>query len=139
MVLVVALFAILLALSAMVIWQHAARTGPDEITFGINDAVEFIIPRLDTEVAGRLGRAGVQRIVEWEVFYLQGLAQEKRTQPVVTVAGDYQPAVEFIAAEILRRHGLTYSLSDVGGVLNEQVAYLESIGAIGDEAGGEAE
>jgi hypothetical protein len=139
MVLVVALFAVLLALSAVVIWQHSARTGPDEITFGINDAVEFILPRLDSEVAMRLGRAGVQRVVEWEVFYLQGLAQKRRTQPVVTVAGDYEPAVEFIAAEILRRHGLTYSLSDVGGVLNEQVAYLESIGAIGDEAGGEAE
>lgn len=139
MVLVVALFAVLLAFSAVVIWQHSARTGPDEITFGINDAVEFILPRLGSEVAARLGRAGVQRVVEWEIFYLQGLAQKKRTTPVVTVAGDYEPAVKFIATEILRRHGLTYSPTDVGAVLNEQVAYLESIGAIGDEAGGEAE
>lgn len=139
MALVIALFGVLLALSALVIWQHAARTRPDEITFGISDAVEFILGRLDSEVAARLGTAGVQRVVEWEVFYLQGLAQERRSQPVTTVAGDYQPAVEFIAAEIMRRHGFTYSPSDVGAVLNEQVAYLASIGAIGEEAGGEAE
>ena len=84
MTLAVALFAVLLAVSALVIWQHASRTQPQEITFGVTDAVDFILPRLAPEVASRLGRAGVQRVIEWEIFYLQGLAQESRRQPVVT-------------------------------------------------------
>ena len=138
MALAVALFVILLTVSAVVIWQHASRTGLAEITFGVTDAVDFIVPRLAPDIAARLGRAGVQRIVEWEIYYLQGLAQKNRSQPVVTVAGDYEPAVQYISAEIQRRHGVTYALADVGAVLSEQVAYLGSIGAIGHEAGGEA-
>ena len=138
MALAVALFVILLTVSAVVIWQHASRTGPPEITFGVTDAVDFIVARLAPDLGARLGRAGVQRIVEWEIYYLQGLAQKNRSQPVVTVAGDYGPAVQYISAEIQRRHGVTYPLSDVAAVLSEQVAYLEFIGAIGDEAGGEA-
>jgi hypothetical protein len=137
MTLAVALFAVLLAVSALVIWQHASRTQPQEITFGVTDAVDFILRRLAPEVAARLGRAGVQRVIEWEIFYLQGLAQDRRRQPVVTVAGDYEPAVEYIVAEIFRRHAVTYSASDVSAVLDEEVAYLASIGAIGEVAGGE--
>jgi hypothetical protein len=137
MTLAVALFAVLLAVSALVIWQHASRTRPQEITFGVTDAVDFILRRLAPEVAARLGRAGVQRVVEWEIFYLQGLAQDRRRQPVVTVAGDYEPAVEYIVAEIFRRHAVTYSAADVSAVLDEEVAYLASIGAIGEVAGGE--
>jgi len=137
MALAVALFAILLVVSALVIWQHASRVGAAEITFGVTDAVDFIFPRLEQEVATRLGRAGVQRIVEWEIFYLQGLAQKNRSRAVVTVAGDYEPAVEYIVAEISRGHGFTYPRADVSAVLDEQVAYLASIGAIGDLAGGE--
>jgi hypothetical protein len=137
MTLAVALFAVLLAVSALVIWQHASRTQPQEITFGVTDAVDFILRRLAPEVAARLGRAGVQRVVEWEIFYLQGLAQDRRRQPVVTVAGDYEPAVEYIVAEIFRRHAVTYSAADVSAVLDEEVAYLASIGAIGEVAGGE--
>jgi hypothetical protein len=137
MTLAVALFAVLLAVSALVIWQHASRTQPQEVTFGVTDAVDFILPRLAPDVAGRLGRAGVQRVVEWEIFYLQGLAQKKRHDPVVTVAGDYEPAVDYIVAEIFRRHAVTYPPGDVSAVLDEQVAYLASIGAIGEEAGGE--
>lgn len=137
MALAVALFVILLTVSAVVIWQHASRTGPAEVTFGVTDAVDFIVPRLAPDIAARLGPAGVQRIVEWEIYYLQGLAQKNRSQPVVTVAGDYEPAVEFIVSEISRRHGVTYSRVDASAVLDEQVAYLASIGAIGDMAGGE--
>jgi hypothetical protein len=137
MTLAVALFAVLLAVSALVIWQHASRSQPQEITFGVTDAVDFILRRLPPEVAARLGRAGVQRVIEWEIFYLQGLAQDRRRQPVVTVAGDYEPAVEYIVAEIFRRHAVTYSASDVSAVLDEEVAYLASIGAIGEVAGGE--
>ena len=137
MYLAAALIAVFLIVVAVVVWQHADRSAPRAPTYGIQDAVEFILPRLDSEVQGRLQRAGVQRVIEWEIFYLQGLAQDDRRQPVVTIAGDYQPAVDYITSEIALRHSASYSAEDVAAVLRMQVAYLAQIGAIGDEAGGE--
>jgi hypothetical protein len=139
MPLALTLVAVLLLIVALVIWQHAQREGPKEVTFGIENAVSFITARLDGEVQKRLGTDGVRRVVEWEVFYLQGLAQEDRRQPVETVAGDYGPAVEFIRGEIARVHDRTYSAEDVGAVLALGVTYLQSIGAIGEVAGGSGE
>lgn len=74
--------------------------------------------------------------MEWEIFYLQGLAQKDRRHPVETVAGNYGPAVEFIRTEIARAHERNYSTEDIGTVLGLAVAYLQSIGAIGNQAGG---
>lgn len=130
------LLAVLLIILALVIWQHAQREGPSEVTFGIENAVSFITARLAPDVKTRLGRDGVRRVVEWEVFYLQGLAQDDRRHPVETVAGDYGPAVEFIRSEIARVHDRTYSLEDIGSVLALGVIYLQSIGAVGEQAGG---
>ncbi len=53
---------------------------------------------LDDEVRVRLGKAGVRRILEWEVHYLQGLAESKRAKDVTVVAGGHGPAVEYIEA-----------------------------------------
>ena len=136
MALVITLVAVLLVILALVVWQHAQRAGPREVTFGIENAVSFITARLDADVQKRLGTDGVRRVVEWEVFYLQGLAQEDRRHPVETVAGNYGPAVEFIRGEIARVHDRTYSAADIGAVLALGVTYLQSIGAIGEEAGG---
>lgn len=136
MALVVPLLAVLLIVAALVLWQHSRRGSPAEITYGVEDAVSYIFARLVPSVAQRIGRAGIRRIVEWEIFYLQGLAQLDRRQPVVSVAGNYPPAVDFIEAEIARRHGLTYSVGDISAVLELEASYLESIGAIGEEAGG---
>ena len=130
------LFAVLLVIVALVVWQHAQRGGSKEVTFGIENAVSFITPRLDTELRARLGKDGVRRIVEWEVFYLQGLAQDNRRHPVETVAGDYGPAVDYILGEIARVHDRTYSPGDVGTVLALSAVYLQSIGAIGEQVGG---
>ena len=136
MALALTLAAVLLIVVALVVWQHAQREGPREVTFGIENAVSFIAGRLDAEVHKRLGKDGIRRVVEWEVYYLQGLAQEDRRQPVETVAGDYGPAVEFIRGEIARTHDRDYSVGDIGAVLALGVTYLQSIGAIGEEAGG---
>ena len=139
MYLAVVLIAVLLVVVALVVWQHAQRQGPREVTFGIENAVSFVTPRLDEAIRTRLGRDAIRRIIEWEVFYLQGLAQDDRRNPVETVAGDYGPAVDFIVGEIARVHDRTYSSSDVGAVLALSAAYLQSIGAIGEQAGGLSE
>lgn len=132
--LLIASAAVLLLIMAAVTWQHWPRPQHGGITFGTEDAVEFVASRVDSGVLEHLGRAGVRRIVEWEVYYMQGLAQEDRRQPVVSIAGDYDPAVEYIVNQIASRHGLTYAASDVGKVLEELASYMASIGAIGSRA-----
>jgi hypothetical protein len=136
MALAFTLFGVLLILAALIAWQHAQRDAPSEITYGVEDAVSYVYTRLDPSVAERLGMGGLRRIIEWEVFYLQGLAQKNRRESVETVAGDYPPAVEFIGSEIARKHGLTYSMTDISLVLERETEYLASIGAVGEEAGG---
>ncbi|MGQ0848882.1 MAG: hypothetical protein ACT4OP_07150 [Actinomycetota bacterium] len=139
MSLIVGLIALLLLITALLLWQHARREQPGEVTFGVEDAVAFVYSRLEGDTAQRLRMDGVRRVIEWDIYYLQGLAQENRRTPVETVAGPYGPAVEFISREIGRRQGHTYLESDIRAVLAHQVAYLQSIGAIGAEAGGLAE
>lgn len=134
--LAVGLIAVLLLIAALITWQHARRVGPREVTFGIVNAASFVETRLEPDVRARLGPDGIRRIVEWEVFYLQGLAQENRRLPVETVAGDHEPAVAFIKDEIARSHDRNYSAGDIASVLALVARYLESIGAIGDQAGG---
>ena len=134
--LAVGLVAVLFLVVALVTWQHARRAGPREVTFGIVNATSFVETRLEPEVRSRLGLDGIRRIVEWEVFYLQGLAQENRRRPVETIAGDHEPAVAFIRDEIARSLDRNYSAGDIASVLSLVAGYLESIGAIGDQAGG---
>jgi len=136
--LVIAAIAVLLLITAAVTWQHRRRPERGEVTLGTEDAVEFIVSRIDAEVFERLGRTGLRRIVEWEIFYLQGLAQEDRRHPVDSIAGDYQPAVIYIVSQIATRHGATYAASDVGKVLEKLVGYMASIGAIGQIAEGDS-
>lgn len=129
------LIGVVLIIAALVVWQHAAHPSAS-LTYGIEDAVAFVQARITPEVEVRLGEAGIRRILEWEVFYLQGLAQDDRFQTVETVAGPYEPAVYYLAEHIERAHGRSYSLPDIEAVLELQAAYLASIGAVGDEVGG---
>src|SRR5690606_30858568 len=110
----------------------------------ISDAVRFIIARLDDETRARLGRSGVQRIIEWEVHYLQGLAQKSRRNPVETVAGGSDASIDYVVTRIAEVNGVTYDRSDVAEVLRLEADYLMSIGAVGEavepeqpETGGE--
>jgi hypothetical protein len=135
MALAAVLFGILLVVAALVLWQHASR-GKGEITFGMEDAVEFVMARLPEETKRRIKEGGVRRILEWEIYYLQGLAQEHRRVPVDTVAGSYRPAVEYIKDQIFQRHSLEYPEGDIEEVLDLGVDYLASIGGVGDPVGG---
>jgi hypothetical protein len=133
------LLAVLLATLAVMVWQEAKRPGQGEPVYGVGDAVQFVWERLDSDTRARLLRSGVQRIIEWEVFYLQGLAQDDRHRQVDIVAGGYPPAVEFIIDRIADRHKVAYSEGDVRSVLHNEAAYLQAIGAVGHRVGGKEE
>lgn len=127
------LVAVLLAVLALLAWQQAQRRAvAAPVVYGVEDAVAFVVARLERPVAERLRTDGVRRILEWEVFYLQGLAQPDRHRPVETVAGGAAEAVSYIADRIAARHGVTYSPADIAEVLRLEAEYLVSIGAVGE-------
>lgn len=120
-----------LVVVALMVWQEAKRRPSYQpLEYVIEDAVKHVSSRLGD--GSPLNRSDVRRILEWEVFYLQGLAQKDRRNPVETVAGGHQASVDYIAAEIEARHGVAYSHHDIEEVLRLEADYLMAIGAVGD-------
>lgn len=125
------LLGVFLAIVAAMLWQEARRRGYDGApVYVVEDAVRFMYERLDPETRDRLRLADVRRIVEWEVHYLQGLADRRRQ--VETFAGGAEAAVDWITARIAEEHGVSYAPDDVRRVLHLEAEYLESIGALGE-------
>jgi hypothetical protein len=124
------LIGVFLVVVALVVWQEARRRPSyDPLEYVVEDAVKHVTAGLG-EASG-LGRGDVRRILEWEVFYLQGLAQEDRHNPVETVAGGHEASIEYIAAQIEAEHGVAYSQDDIAEVLRLEADYLMAIGAVG--------
>ncbi|MFQ5523091.1 MAG: hypothetical protein ACE5F5_05890 [Acidimicrobiia bacterium] len=125
------LVGIFLVIVALIVWQEARRRPSYEpLTYVVEDAITHIYERLRED--SPLTKADVRRILEWEVFYLQGLAQKDRRNPVETVAGGHEASVEFIANQIQSKHGVSYSHEDIAEVLRLEADYLLAIGAVGD-------
>ncbi|HIE21530.1 MAG TPA: hypothetical protein EYP73_02880 [Acidimicrobiia bacterium] len=125
------LVGILLVIVALIVWQEAKRRPSYEpLEYVVEDAVTHVYERLGESTP--LTKADVRRILEWEVFYLQGLAQKDRRSPVETVAGGHEASVEFIADRIQVKHGVSYSHDDITEVLRLEADYLLAIGAVGD-------
>ena len=132
-VLAALLTAVFLAVVGALVWQQAKRRpGRPEVAYVVDEAVRFIAARLADDVKRRLRGGGIKRIIEWEVFYLQGLAQKSRRNPVETVAGGSDASIDYIVDRIAVVNGATYDRSDVAEVLGLEAEYLMSIGAVGE-------
>lgn len=119
------LFAVLLLIVAVLVVQEARRSPGGPAVYVIEEVVSFAFPRLSEQAAARLGRDDVLRILEWEVFYLQGLDGS----PGRRIAGGGD-AVAFIAAKSSAQ-GHHYASEDIADVLRHEAAYLADIGALG--------
>lgn len=127
---------VLLVIVAMLVWQEARRRPSYEpLEYVVNDAVKHVAERLPEDVD--LRSADIRRILEWEVFYLQGLAQRDRKQPVETVAGGHDQSISYIADQIHTKHGVSYSQDQIAQVLRLEADYLAAIGAVGEPVGEE--
>ena len=132
-VLVALLVAIFLLVVGLMVWQEAQRRpGRAETTYVIDEVVRFVSSRLSDGARQRLRGGGVLRVIEWEVYYLQGLAQKSRRNPVETVAGGSDASIDYIAERIATVNGVTYDRDDIAEVLRIEAEYLVSIGAVGD-------
>lgn len=127
------LLALFLLLVAAMVWQEAKRrSGKGPLVYSVDDAVDYTLEVLPPETKTHLGKTGVRRILEWEVYYLQGLADRKKAREVTVVAGGYDPAVSYIAEQIAGQHGVEYPEDEIRQVLAGEAGYLVSIGAVGE-------
>lgn len=137
------LVAVLLFIIALVVWQEAKRRPSYEpLEYVVEDAVRHVEAGLVAEGKDELRRGDIRRILEWEVYYLQGLAQKDRRNPVETVAGGHGEAIDYIIEQIATKNGVTYSHDEVEDVLRYEADYLMRIGAVGEPVvadGGEEE
>ncbi len=125
------LVGVFLLIIAVIVWQEAKRRPSYEpLEYVVEDAVRHAHAGLAEDSS--LTRPDVRRILEWEVFYLQGLAQNHRSTPVETVAGGHDASVGWIVGQIQAKHGVSYSPGDVEEVLRLEADYLMAIGAVGE-------
>lgn len=131
-VFVALLAGLFLVIIAFVVWQEAHRRPTyEERIYVIEDAVKHVEAGLIAEDK-EMTRADIRRILEWEVFYLQGLAQEHRKNVVETIAGGHRDSIEFIIEGIADKHGTDHDFDEVADVLRFEADYLIAIGAVGE-------
>lgn len=124
------LVGVLLVIVAVMVWQESrSRFEVHEPEYILEEAVRFVHGRLDPDVRGALGIAGVRRILEWQVYFLQRLAKDDKEIPIVM--GITEGTVAYIVGQ-LAEHGYPSSPEQVTAVLEEQGAYLIRIGAVGE-------
>jgi hypothetical protein len=129
LIVLVVLAALLLLLAGGLIWQERNRVPEPQgaVVYGSEEAVAYVWDRLPDAIRTDVGRAGVRRILEWELHYLQ--------QPMLrgerpAVIGGIE-AAEYVQDEAYR-HGYPYEPEPILTILELQAAYLADLGAVGD-------
>ncbi len=107
--------------------------------FEFEDAVSWVCDHVSIEVASVLTPDDVRRILNWhlEYFRMKGMSSNGATPRVdgpVVVSG--AETVDFVLKRA-EADGLDYTPEQVHAVLDAQMTYLESIGAVGPVGEGE--
>ncbi len=126
------LFALLLLIVAVMLLQELRRTPVTEVVYVLEEVVPFVYRRLSDEALMHLDSDDVKRILEWEVYYLQGLARRSNGEGPPPIAGS-ELARDFIL-ERTADEGRSYRPIDVDEVLAKEAEYLAEIGAVGPAA-----
>ena len=137
MIVVFAVVALLIVfvIAAVVIGREARRLGnvPPRPVFDFEEAVEWVCRHVSDEVAAELTPDDVRQIINWhlEDFRLKGVSSNGhgvQSEGPVVVGG--AETVDFVLMKA-QTAGFAYTPTQVHAVLDAQMTYLESIGAIG--------
>lgn len=121
------LVAVLLGMVALLLWQEGKkRSFETHPAYVVDEVLAYVGDRIDPEIHHRLRSDGIERIVNWELRYLQRDGGEG------AVAGGTDESVAYICDRIAQFHGVFYSPADVRAVLALEVEYLMTVGAIGE-------
>ncbi len=120
------LLLLLLLVGLAFYWQGSIRLPGSAISYGVEESIRYITPRLSEATRQQIGAKSVRRILEWEMKYLQDSLDANPDQ-VVVLGGD--SAVDYVI-ERTARQGFDYEPQIVREVLQLQAEYMASIGAI---------
>jgi hypothetical protein len=135
--------AIVVAIAAWLVIREAGRIAkePPPALFDLEEAHDWVVAHVPDEIAATLTSDDVRRILEFQLEYFEqkGVSGNgsapKATGPIVM---DGAEAVAYIM-ERAASTGEAYLPEQVHGVLETQLTYLRSIGAVGPPAQGENE
>jgi hypothetical protein len=125
-ILLLGLFIILALVGLAFMWQGTIRMPGGPVSYGVEESIKYITPRLSETTREVIGHKSVRRILEWEMKYLHDHLDSDPGQPVV-LGSD---AVTAYVIEQTERQGFTYDPSIVAEVMQLQAEYMESIGAL---------
>jgi len=117
---------LLLVVGLAFYWQGTIHLPGAAISYGVEDSIKYITPRLSEQTQSVISERSVRRLLEWEMKFVQDSLNGDPGQAIV-LAGDAA------AAYVLERtagQGFDYDPEIVGEVLNLQAEYMASIGAI---------
>ncbi len=120
------LLILFLAIGVAFYWQGTIRLPGSSISYGVEDSIKYITPRLSAETREVIGVKSVRRILEWEMKFLQDRLDEESDE-VIVLGGDEAKAY---VIEKTGAQGFEYSPEIVTEVMQLQAEYMESIGAL---------
>jgi hypothetical protein len=129
---------LVVAIAAVLVIREAGRIAkrPPPALFDLEESYEWVVAHLPDDVAATLTPDDVHRILEFQLEYFErkGVAgngsEGKSTGPVVIGGAE---AVAYIL-ERSAATGEAYLPEQVYGVIDTQLSFLRSIGAIGPQA-----
>jgi hypothetical protein len=132
---------VVIAIAAFIVAREATRMArhPPPALFDVDAAYEWVLVHLPDSVAVTLTPEDVRRILDFQVefFKRKGVSGNGSTEyPKATVVIGGAETVAYIL-ERATATGESYLPEQVYAVLDTQVAYLRSIGAVGPAAGDE--
>jgi hypothetical protein len=122
------LLILLLVVGLAFYWQGSIRLPGSAISYGVEDSIKYITPRLSEATGAVIGERSVRRILEWEMKFVQDALDADPEQTIV-LGGD---AVTFYILGQTARQGFDYDPAIVGEILSLQAEYMASIGAIAE-------
>jgi hypothetical protein len=132
------MIAIVVAIAAWLVIREAGRIAkePPPALFDLEDAHDWVVAHVPDEVAATLTSEDVRRILEFQLEYFEkqgvsGNGSGPHAKGPVVVSG--AEAVAYIVDRAAAT-GEAYLPEQVYGVLETQLAYLRSIGAVGPQA-----
>ena len=131
---------VVVLVAVFVLRRELARMGahPPPQVFDVDDAVAWVAHHVSDEFAAGITVEGVRQIIELQIrfFALKSAGRNGSSPgakgPVVVGHGE---TVQWIL-DAAAKEGVDYSPDQVRTVVEQQLAYLEAIGAIGDELPG---
>jgi hypothetical protein len=130
--------AIVVAVAAWLVIREAGRVAkqPPPALFDVDEAHDWVVAHVPDVVAATLTSDDVRRILEFQLEYFEregvsGNGSSAHSSGPVVVGG--AEAVAYIVDRAAAT-GESYLPEQVYGVLETQLAYLRSIGAVGPQA-----